>query len=82
MPNDVTKRIELKVESEGVYRDGLKFGPWKHGMVSHYQRREGTYDDDGAMVGEWMFYDNQGLPRKPHTKGNNYRSNTKEVLRT
>ena len=62
VPNDVTKRIELKVETEGVYRDGLKFGPWKHGMVSHYQQREGAYDDDGAMVGEWMFYDNQGLP--------------------
>lgn len=62
VPNSATKRIELKIESEGNYRDGLKFGPWKHGMVSHYQQREGTYDDDGEMVGEWMFYDNQGLP--------------------
>lgn len=62
VPNSATKRIELKIESEGNYRDGLKFGPWKHGMVSHYQQREGTYDENGEMVGEWMFYDNQGLP--------------------
>ncbi len=62
VPNDVTKRVKLHVESEGYYRDGLKFGPWKHGMVSHYQQREGTYDDDGVMVGDWMFYDNKGLP--------------------
>ncbi|MFM7638366.1 MAG: toxin-antitoxin system YwqK family antitoxin [Bacteroidota bacterium] len=62
VPNEATKRIELKIESEGVYRDGLKYGPWKHGMVSHYQQRDGTYDDDGEMVGEWLFYDNQGLP--------------------
>lgn len=73
VPNSATKRIELKIESEGNYRDGLKFGPWKHGMVSHYQQREGTYDDDGEMVGEWMFYDNQGLPLLKQTydiKGN------------
>jgi type II restriction/modification system DNA methylase subunit YeeA len=31
-------------------------------MVSHYQQREGTYDDDGTMVGDWLFYDNKGLP--------------------
>jgi antitoxin component YwqK of YwqJK toxin-antitoxin module len=62
VPNETTKRIELQVESEGYYRQGLKFGPWKHGMVSHYQQREGTYDDDGTMVGDWLFYDNKGLP--------------------
>jgi|GEM_PF-267422 len=62
VPNEATKRIEFKIESEGIYRDGLKYGLWKHGMVSHYQQREGTYDDDGEMVGEWLFYDNQGLP--------------------
>lgn len=70
VPNETTKRIELQVESEGYYRQGLKFGPWKHGMVSHYQQREGTYDDDGTMVGDWLFYDNKGLPLLKQTYDN------------
>jgi hypothetical protein len=61
VPNDETKRTELLLESQGNYVDGLRDGEWKHGMVSHYQQREGTYEN-GEMVGTWMFYDAQGNP--------------------
>jgi antitoxin component YwqK of YwqJK toxin-antitoxin module len=61
VPNEATKRTELLVESQGNYVDGLRDGEWKHGMVSHYQQREGSYEN-GEMVGTWMFYDTQGNP--------------------
>lgn len=61
VPNEATKRTELLVESQGNYVDGLRDGEWQHGMVSHYQQREGSYEN-GEMVGTWMFYDTQGNP--------------------
>lgn len=70
VPNDETKRTELRIESEGNYVDGLRDGAWKLGMVTHYQQREGTYEN-GEMVGTWMFYDAQGNPLVQQTYGAN-----------
>lgn len=47
------------VEISGNYNHGKKDGFWKYGLMSHYQHREGEYDDDN-MVGEWKFYDTKG----------------------
>jgi hypothetical protein len=49
------------VESEGMFEDGVRQGPWVHGQVSHYQQRSGSYAD-GEMVGRWVFMDNNGEP--------------------
>jgi antitoxin component YwqK of YwqJK toxin-antitoxin module len=61
VPNETTKRTELKIETEGSYEEGLMEGQWRHGWVSHYQQREGHYVA-GEMVGTWMFYDSEGNP--------------------
>jgi hypothetical protein len=53
--------MKLKVESEGMFEEGVRQGPWVHGQVSHYQQRSGSYLD-GEMVGRWIFMDNNGEP--------------------
>lgn len=57
----VVTRYEEKrgIEVSGNYENGKKDGLWKYGLTSHYQHREGTYDED-KMVGEWKFYDMNG----------------------
>lgn len=47
------------LETHGFYKEGKPHGYWKYGMMSHYQMREGNYDN-GVMIGMWKFYDNQG----------------------
>lgn len=43
----------------GNYTDGQPDGFWQYGMFTHYQHREGNYEQ-GTMVGEWKFYDQNG----------------------
>jgi len=43
----------------GNYVSGLPDGFWQYGLYTHYQCREGNYDQ-GTMVGEWKFYDADG----------------------
>ncbi len=47
------------IEEQGQYVSGELDGHWKHGFVSHYQQREGSYEL-GTMVGEWKLYDAEG----------------------
>lgn len=47
------------VETAGYYKSGQPDGYWKYGMMSHYQMREGRYEQ-GVMVGMWKFYDADG----------------------
>jgi antitoxin component YwqK of YwqJK toxin-antitoxin module len=59
--DDAIKKMKLQVESEGMFEEGVRQGPWVHGQVSHYQQRSGSYLD-GEMVGRWIFMDNNGEP--------------------
>jgi antitoxin component YwqK of YwqJK toxin-antitoxin module len=59
--DDAIKKMKLQVESEGLFQEGVRQGPWVHGQVSHYQQRSGSYTD-GEMVGRWIFMDNNGEP--------------------
>jgi antitoxin component YwqK of YwqJK toxin-antitoxin module len=50
---------DRELETTGFYEQDQKQGYWKHGLSSHYQMREGNYNN-GITVGEWKFYDDKG----------------------
>ena len=54
------KKNFLKLDTRGTYKNGIKVGEWKHGFATHLQQREGSYNEEGEMIGKWMFYDNKG----------------------
>lgn len=47
------------VEIIGAYTDGQPDGYWQYGLHTHFQQREGNYEQ-GIMTGEWKFYDSDG----------------------
>lgn len=50
---------DRELETSGNYSSGEPDGYWKYGMMSHYQMREGMYEN-GIMTGLWKFYDTDG----------------------
>ena len=51
--------LNNKRDIEGSYVNGKPHGYWVYGKESHYQWREGEYDE-GTQIGTWWYYDTQG----------------------
>ena len=52
-------RRPTRRDIEGSYVNGKPHGYWIYGKESHYQWREGEYDE-GTQIGTWWYYDTQG----------------------
>lgn len=50
---------DRELDTYGNYEAGEPDGYWRYGMASHYQMREGMYEN-GIMTGLWKFYDTDG----------------------
>jgi antitoxin component YwqK of YwqJK toxin-antitoxin module len=57
--NPEIKKMELKLESMGMFENESPNGFWFYGRISNQDRRDGKYDL-GVKVGEWNYYNKEG----------------------
>ncbi|HET9487885.1 MAG TPA: tetratricopeptide repeat protein [Chryseosolibacter sp.] len=50
-----------RIQSEGTYLQGVAVGAWSHYYSNGKLQRTGKYNDAGQPVGEWLYYDQEGV---------------------